>query len=259
MPNREANATAGRTLWLLRHAKTVTDPPPGGVDFDRVLAPRGRRDATALGRLFAGAGDGLGPALQGVPRPQIALGSPAARTAATAELVLADVTDPRNVAWTEPSTALIRRRCSPSSGLCPTTPTPPWSWATTRRHRPSPKACCPLATRRGAPPWCGAAFPTCALGVYAFDVDRWADVAAGTAKLVAIMAPPYARPRASAVSLDLRQGAENGGVTLAATTAQRHGRRGGTPAAQLEQRRQRHPGPGHADRVARARWRRRSR
>ena len=34
-------------------------------------------------------------------------------------------------------------------------------------------------------------FPTCALGVYAFKVDRWADVAAGTAKLVAMLAPPY--------------------------------------------------------------------
>jgi hypothetical protein len=34
-------------------------------------------------------------------------------------------------------------------------------------------------------------FPTCALGVYSFDVDRWADVVAGTAKLVAIMIPPY--------------------------------------------------------------------
>ncbi len=79
----------GRTLWLLRHAKTVTDPPPGGADFDRVLAPRGRRDATALGRLFAGSGEGLGPALKRAPRPQVALVSPAARTAATAELVLA--------------------------------------------------------------------------------------------------------------------------------------------------------------------------
>ena len=85
---------AGRTLWLLRHAKTVTDPPPGGADFDRVLAPRGRRDATALGRLFAGAGEGLGPGLDAVPRPKIALVSPAARTAATAELVLAEVADP---------------------------------------------------------------------------------------------------------------------------------------------------------------------
>ena len=90
-------ARARRTLWLLRHAKTVTDPPPGGADFDRVLAPRGRRDATALGRLFAGAGEGLGPSLKGVPRPEIALVSPAARTAATAELVLAGVTDPPRV------------------------------------------------------------------------------------------------------------------------------------------------------------------
>ena len=76
------NAVKGsRTLWLLRHAKAVTDPPPGGSDFDRVLAPRGRRDAAALGHLFAGRGQGLGPALKGVPLPGVALVSPAARTA----------------------------------------------------------------------------------------------------------------------------------------------------------------------------------
>ncbi len=40
-----------------------------------------------------------------------------------------------------------------------------------------------LAVRRG--------FPTCALGVYAFEVDRWTEVASGAAKLVALMAPPY--------------------------------------------------------------------
>ncbi len=40
-----------------------------------------------------------------------------------------------------------------------------------------------LAVRHG--------FPTCALGVYTFPVTRWADVAAGTAKLVALMGPPY--------------------------------------------------------------------
>ena len=34
-------------------------------------------------------------------------------------------------------------------------------------------------------------FPTCALGVYAFRVEHWADVAAGTAKLVALLGPPY--------------------------------------------------------------------
>src|SRR5579864_8679499 len=80
-----------RTLWLLRHAKTETDPPPGGRDFDRVLAPRGRRDATALGRLFAGGAKDLGLP-RSVPFPTVVLVSPAARTAATADLVLADVT-----------------------------------------------------------------------------------------------------------------------------------------------------------------------
>jgi phosphohistidine phosphatase len=34
-------------------------------------------------------------------------------------------------------------------------------------------------------------FPTCALGIYSFDLDHWADVAGGTAKLVAIMIPPF--------------------------------------------------------------------
>ena len=62
------HSKGSRTLWLLRHAKAVTDPPPGGSDFDRVLAPRGRRDATALGRLFAGPGVGLGAGARRVSR-----------------------------------------------------------------------------------------------------------------------------------------------------------------------------------------------
>ncbi len=33
-------------------------------------------------------------------------------------------------------------------------------------------------------------FPTCALGVYRFNVEGWTDVAEGAAKLVALMAPP---------------------------------------------------------------------
>ena len=34
-------------------------------------------------------------------------------------------------------------------------------------------------------------FPTCALGVYAFGVERWGDVQMHSATLVALMAPPY--------------------------------------------------------------------
>jgi phosphohistidine phosphatase len=189
MPTKAARRA--RTLWLLRHAKTVSDPPAGGTDFDRVLAPRGRRDATALGRLFAGKGEGLGPALLGVPRPQVALVSPAARTAATAELVLAGMADPplrrfdEALYGADPEEVLAFVRALPddvtaamvvghnptalelSQGLLP----------------PRGKKALSAAERHG--------FPTCALGVYAFDVERWADLAAGTATLVALMSPTY--------------------------------------------------------------------
>jgi phosphohistidine phosphatase len=186
-------AQGGRTLWLLRHAKTVSDPPAGGTDFDRVLAPRGRRDATALGRLFAGQGEGLGPALLGVPRPQVALVSPAARTAATAELVLAGMADPPQCRFDEalygadPEEVLAFVRSLPDGiaaamvvGHNPTAHSLSQGLLSARD-----KKGLSAAVRRG--------FPTCALGVYAFRVEHWADVAAGTATLVALLGPPYAK------------------------------------------------------------------
>jgi phosphohistidine phosphatase len=189
-----ARSKPARTLWLLRHAKTVTEPPPGGTDFDRVLAPRGRRDATALARLFAGEGEGLGPGLKGVPRPRIALVSPAARTAATADLVLKDVTDPPELRLEEglyaaaPEEVLEFVRTLPDDvdaamvvGHNPTVHSLSQGLLSARD-----KKGLSIAVRNG--------FPTCALGVYSFAVERWADVAAGTAKLVAIMSPPYEGP-----------------------------------------------------------------
>jgi phosphohistidine phosphatase len=182
---------AGRTLWLLRHAKTVTDPPPGGADFDRVLAPRGRRDATALGRLFAGADEGLGSGLEAVPRPKVALVSPAARTAATAELVLSEAADPpeyrleKGLYEADPEEVLAFVRDLPDD----------IDAAMVVGHNPTAQALSQgLLSPRDKKGLSGAVrngFPTCALGVYAFNVDRWADVAARGAKLVAIMAPPY--------------------------------------------------------------------
>jgi phosphohistidine phosphatase len=181
----------GRTLWLLRHAKTVTDPPPGGADFDRVPAPRGRRDAAALGHLFAGAGKGLGRALENVPRPRVALVSPAARTLATAELVLAEVTDPPErrmdeaLYGAEPEEVLAYLRALPADvhaamvvGHNPTAHSLSQGLLSARDKKGRSSA-----ERHG--------FPTCALGVYSFAVEQWADVAAGTATLVAIMSPPY--------------------------------------------------------------------
>ena len=186
-----AAVKGSRTLWLLRHAKAVTDPPPGGSDFDRVLAPRGRRDAAALGRLFAGRGQGLGPALKSVPPPAVALVSPAARTAATAELVLAEVTEPPErlldeaLYGADPEDVLVLLRGLPdrveSAMVVGHNPT---AHALSQGLlAPRDKKGHSLAVRHG--------FPTCALGVYTFPVTRWADVAAGTAKLVALMGPPY--------------------------------------------------------------------
>ena len=182
---------AARTLWLLRHAKTVTDPPPGGTDFDRVLAPRGRRDATALGRLFAGAGEGLGPGLEAVPRPKIALVSPAARTAATAELVLADVADPPESrleeglyeADPEEVLALVRDLPDDVDAAMVVGHNPTAQALSQGLLSPRDKKGHSSAVRNG--------FPTCALGVYVFKVDHWADITARSAKLMAIMAPPY--------------------------------------------------------------------
>jgi phosphohistidine phosphatase len=179
-----------RTLWLLRHAKTETDPPPGGRDFDRVLAPRGRRDATALGRLFAAGRKELGVP-QRVPLPSVALVSPAARTAATADLVLADL--PRRpeirlekvLYGAEPEEVLDLVRSledeAPSAMVVGHNPTA--FDLSQGLIEPGDKKGLALATRRG--------FPTCALSLYRFPVEQWSDVAMQGAKLVALLVPPY--------------------------------------------------------------------
>jgi phosphohistidine phosphatase len=180
------------TFWLLRHAKTVTDPPKGGSDFDRVLAPRGRRDATALGMLLSGKG-GRGGRLDvgDRPLPEVALVSPAARTVATAELVLGGLhAAPArylvpDLYGAEPEEALDHLRTLPTDVAS----------AMLVGHNPTAHAVAQglirdedtegrdLVVRRG--------FPTCALAVYRLEVTQWADVAARTATLVALFTPPY--------------------------------------------------------------------
>lgn len=68
-----------RHLLLLRHAKTEREVPHGGGDFDRVLAPRGRRQLEGLRTQLAALRDA----------PELVLASPAARTRETAEGLLA--------------------------------------------------------------------------------------------------------------------------------------------------------------------------
>src|SRR5438094_761470 len=63
-------------LILLRHAKAENDAPSGD-DFDRPLAPRGRREAAAMAGQLAALGI----------RPDLALVSPSLRTRETWEAV----------------------------------------------------------------------------------------------------------------------------------------------------------------------------
>ena len=184
-------AKPARYLWLLRHAKTVTDPPSGGSDFDRVLAPRGRRDATALGRLFADQGDQLGPDLKGVPRPTLALVSPAARTMATAELVLGSMAEPPVLRFdatlygAEPFEvlALVQALDDGVDAAMVVGHNPTAQDLSRDLLAPRDKKNLSLVERRG--------FPTCALGVYAFKGRRWDDADFEAAKLVALLTPPY--------------------------------------------------------------------
>ena len=181
-----------RTLWLLRHAKTETDPPTGGTDFDRVLAPRGRRDAKALGRVFAAGHAELGVP-RSVPLPGVALVSPAARTAATADLVLAGLAAPpeirleKELYTAEPEEVVDLVRTLPDEVAS----------AMVVGHNPTAhelsqgliasddKKGLGLAARR--------AFPTCALGIYRFRVEHWDEVVLRGAKLLSLLVPPYGK------------------------------------------------------------------
>jgi phosphohistidine phosphatase len=186
------SAAQSRTLWLVRHAKAVADPPPGGDDFDRVLAPRGRRDAEALGHLIGPAGKGLG--LGKVRVPQVALVSPAARTAATADLVLGGMgvptrqERPDDLYGAEPDEVLAHMRLAPDDVRS----------LMVVGHNPTAHALAEglissgdtkgrdLVVRRG--------FPTCALGLYRLEIAAWAELDARCATLLGLFIPPFAKP-----------------------------------------------------------------
>ena len=179
-----------RTLWLLRHAKTETDPPPGGTDFDRVLAARGRRDAAALGRLFAGGAGALGVP-RSAPFPTVALVSPAARTAATAEMVLGELASPPEVRLekvlynADPDEVLdeLRRLEDDVRSAMVVGHNPTAHELSQALIASGDKKGLGVAARRG--------FPTCALGIYRFRIDAWREVGLHQAKLVDLLVPPF--------------------------------------------------------------------
>ncbi|MGH9091844.1 MAG: SixA phosphatase family protein [Acidimicrobiales bacterium] len=166
-------------LWILRHAKTVPDPPPGKTDHERPLAPRGRRDADALGHRLADPGFGTGG------RPALVLCSTATRTVQTAERVLAALHHPPDVEYrrtlygASPDQVLDELR-GVEDGV---------GTVMVVGHNP---AAHDLVVAMGAEPAPGGiSFPTCALAVYGLPVEAWSDVAPGTGTLLGLFAPPY--------------------------------------------------------------------
>ena len=166
------------TLWLLRHAKAATDPPPGGTDHERPLAPRGRRDAAALGERLGTLGH---------PLPEAVLTSTATRTVQTAEAVTASLgvtLDRRGTLYygSTPEDVLAELRSVPEGvgsvmvvGHNPTT------------H----ELAIDLVGGDELARVTLRAFPTCALAVYRLATARWEEVGAGLATLVGFYRPPY--------------------------------------------------------------------
>ena len=180
----DATGEGVRLLWLLRHAKAAADPPRSGNDHDRPLAPRGRRDATALGLRLASGELGF----SGRELPAIALCSTARRTTETAERVTAALAVPidrrRRLYYGAPADLLAEvwsmDDAVPAVLLVGHNPA---------IHTLALDVLSPDDAGRDA---IGArGFPTCALAVCRLAGRRWRDVTEGTGRLAAFVAPPY--------------------------------------------------------------------
>jgi phosphohistidine phosphatase len=166
-------------LWLLRHAKTVPDPPPGKTDHERPLAPRGRRDADALARRLEA--DRLGFEVGDLPG--LVLCSTAVRTVQTAERVVPGLGDPpveyrRALYDASPDGVLDELRMVDDDVTS----------VMVVGHNPTAQS---LAVSMQDEPDERRAFPTCALVVYRLPVKHWAKVAEGTGTLLGLFSPPY--------------------------------------------------------------------
>ena len=176
-----------RLLWLLRHAKTLTDPPKGGGDHDRALAPRGTRDANALGARLGPGGDAL--ALAAETFPQLVLSSDAVRTEQTTRLVWEPTPEPPTLVFDPALYSASPEEVMATVGGVDDEVTSMMVVG----HNPTAHE---LALGLGLSPQDRkpverAGFPTCSLAVFSFDVDHWHEAAQGAATLVALFTPPY--------------------------------------------------------------------
>ena len=165
-----------RRLLLLRHAKAV--PSTGRNDYDRALIERGRRDAAGIGAFVAETG----------MIPDLVIYSGAARAHETAAIVLKAW--PRRVearaeaglyeATRDAIQQIVRALpdTAPSVLLIGHNP----GLADLANHLVGGGAESDIARMAGK-------FPTAGLAALEFDVDRWRDVARGSARLARFVTP----------------------------------------------------------------------
>lgn len=166
------------TLSLLRHAKSSWDDPTQD-DFDRPLAPRGKEAAPRVGAEMRRRG----------LVPDLVVSSPSARTRATLALVKPELDRAKVPVRFEDGLYLA----SPAGLLDIIHRLPD----TARHvlilgHNPGLQNLAVKLTGRGDEKTrraVAAKFPTAALAVLAFDVERWADVASGKGNLIHFLTP----------------------------------------------------------------------
>lgn len=166
-----------KTLYLLRHAKSQWPKQPI-PDLERPLNKRGKRAAQQMGAHFKARG------LQ----PEVVLCSPAARTRETLER-LDEARGQR-----APVRLLKGLYLAPPSRLLATARTveEEFQSAMIVAHEPGIRRFAltmtepdDSASRRGM----DEKFPTGALAVIAFPVERWRDIAEGTGRLITFVRP----------------------------------------------------------------------
>ena len=159
--------TAGRTLIVLRHAKS--DWSGDEADVDRPLAARGRRQAPEAGRWLAAA----------VEQVDLAVVSPARRTRSTWELVAAELDSPTRVRFDE---RVYAASAGELLGVVRELSDSVWT-AVLVGHNPGVEELVSLLTGQWVP------LPTSALAVVDL-AGPWADAGPSTGALTASGRPP---------------------------------------------------------------------
>lgn len=168
-----------RTVYLLRHAKSSHDDP-ALPDRERPLAKRGRRDAPAMGRYLADAGT----------VPDLLLCSPARRTRQTLDLLQdagASAGEVREEELLYDATA---------EGLLARLQTLPDAVTSVMLvgHNPSlQRLGVTLAASGKRLERFTRKYPTATLATLRASVDRWTDLAPGTAELTGFVRPKQLR------------------------------------------------------------------